>query len=404
MRAPRSSFRRRFAAVEKVTGGSKMAQRELTIDPRKISKKGTDVGVIVLNVGMVLSLTGLAMTDVLYLRSLSLVGSVCGIYYNYTRKPKPLKEAILWSCAFISLNAFMIVKILIEKQPVQFAQEDFEVYKSQFLKHGIAPRQFLRIMNISERKRFKPGELLHAQDDPVTCLTILCKGKCSILVNGERVTEIYGNQSGNSLLGAIAALHTIQREQTAKHTKEDEHEISVPGCAGDVLAETDVEAWVVPIDSLMSLIHDDSALLVPLTTSFSAAVTTRLKRKNEGIHFDNYVELLKVVSADDRIEPDEKRALRRYRQRHGISKEEHASALRAIGWSQEEYVDGALHKDFSLERGVKSVERRLRHLGLLASYDEIEAEEEAATKANEAPGNSIKRNKVQRRASHAYQV
>ena len=53
-----------------------------------------------------------------------------------------------------------------------------------------------------------------------------------------------------------------------------------------------------------------------------------------------------------------------------MTSEEHERALAAIGWTLDEYHDGAKHRGLSIEQGVQSVERRLRHLGILGSYEE----------------------------------
>ena len=55
---------------------------------RVVKEAKTDPGKMIMNFGAIASLTGFMMTDVMYLRSLSVVGSACGITYNLTRKYK----------------------------------------------------------------------------------------------------------------------------------------------------------------------------------------------------------------------------------------------------------------------------------------------------------------------------
>ena len=47
------------------------------------------------------SLSGFMMSDILYLRCLSVFGSLCGGLYNITRSPRQM-QAVYWSCLFAS--------------------------------------------------------------------------------------------------------------------------------------------------------------------------------------------------------------------------------------------------------------------------------------------------------------
>ena len=65
--------------------------------------------------------------------------------------------------------------------------------------------------------------------------------------------------------------------------------------------------------------------------------------------------------ADDHVPPKEKRAIREYRQEHAITPEQHEVALSALGWTLQEYEDGAKHS--TMEAGpVSRVAGVLSHL------------------------------------------
>ena len=66
-----------------------------------------DAGRLIMNLGAVSSLSGFMMSDVLYLRGLSVFGSLCGITYNATRQPAQW-NGVAWGCVFISTNLYMI--------------------------------------------------------------------------------------------------------------------------------------------------------------------------------------------------------------------------------------------------------------------------------------------------------
>ena len=114
----------------------------------------------------------------------------------------------------------MIAKIFYDKQPVHFADEDFHVYRTHFMKYGVSPMQFLRIMNICERRTFSAGQVIHRQGSTVTGLTIVRTGECTVHVDKEPAAEIVGGEPGVSILGPVAGLRFIQRDVVAKDVPE----------------------------------------------------------------------------------------------------------------------------------------------------------------------------------------
>ena len=115
-----------------------------------------------------------------------------------------------------------------------------------------------------------------------------------------------------------------------------EHQISI----GTVTALSDeVRYYVWPSDVLRSKLEADQALGLQTTIAFSLSLVKKLR---DGKDYPTYDEILAVAIADGRVPPEEKRALRDYRTRHGISQEDHLNALKKTGWSVEEWEDGAL--------------------------------------------------------------
>ena len=76
-----------------------------------------------MNLGAVSSLSGFMMSDVLYLRCLSVFGSLCGITYNATRQPAQW-NGVAWGCVFISTNLYMIYNLLLERAEIKFSVDE----------------------------------------------------------------------------------------------------------------------------------------------------------------------------------------------------------------------------------------------------------------------------------------
>lgn len=119
---PRWSPKRQFSpAVGKVTGGGKAALRDGVHSPLSLIRniRSMETGTLVLNAGMVISLIGMSSSDMIFLRSMSILGGCCGMYYNFTRKP-PLRPPIIWGLVFLTLHCGKVVQLLFEKRPIAF--------------------------------------------------------------------------------------------------------------------------------------------------------------------------------------------------------------------------------------------------------------------------------------------
>lgn len=95
---------------------------------------------LLLNVGSICTLLAFTRSDVLELRSLSAMGSVCNAVYRYTQKPI-LWITIAWPSLFASVNGVKIVEILHERNAeVHMDEEQERIYVEYFLQHGVTPK------------------------------------------------------------------------------------------------------------------------------------------------------------------------------------------------------------------------------------------------------------------------
>ena len=149
LRVPKRLF---SPAVGKVTGGGKAALRHGVHSPLSLIRniRSMETGTLVLNAGMVISLIGMSSSDMIFLRSMSILGGCCGMYYNFTRKP-PLRPPIIWGLVFLTLHCGKVVQLLFEKRPIAFDTDVSARYTPPFspfktLKHRLThtlPRLYL---------------------------------------------------------------------------------------------------------------------------------------------------------------------------------------------------------------------------------------------------------------------
>ena len=140
-----------------------------------------DFGTSMMNFGAITSLTGFMMTDVLKLRTLSIVGSLCGVVYNITRTPRQL-NAVAWGGVFISVNVIQIIRLLMERQEIKFTVDEANLYYRRFEPHGVTPIQFQKLMSkFGKWKKYKSGEVLVKDGKALENVIILADGKATAI-------------------------------------------------------------------------------------------------------------------------------------------------------------------------------------------------------------------------------
>ena len=81
--------------------------------------------------------------DIMYLRILSIVASLFGMFFNYTVPAEPLWLPIGWNAIFIFTNIYHISVLLYEKRPVHMDGKNEELYHTLF--KDMTPVEYLKI-------------------------------------------------------------------------------------------------------------------------------------------------------------------------------------------------------------------------------------------------------------------
>lgn len=138
-----------------------------------------DAGRLIMNLGAVSSLSGFMMSDVLYLRCLSVFGSLCGITYNATRQPAQW-NGVAWGCVFISTNLYMIYNLLLERAEIKFSVDELRLYQTHFEAYGVTPGQFHRLMKLANWERLEPGATVVAVGDALDRVIYVHRGRAEV--------------------------------------------------------------------------------------------------------------------------------------------------------------------------------------------------------------------------------
>jgi len=181
-----------------------------------------NAGIIILNAGSVCTLTAFTRSDILELRCLSMTGSLSSVVYFLSLPAPKVWFPAIWSSIFAMTNAYKVYFILEERKgkPKYLTTEETKVYEEHFMPHGVTPKQFEKLLHISNEIRLEKGQVLVENGTDLKALYIVKSG-CIDAVTGlmkRRVTaastdknSLKQNEAGNSgaWIGELAFLDVL---------------------------------------------------------------------------------------------------------------------------------------------------------------------------------------------------
>ena len=190
-----------------------------------------NAGIIILNAGSVCTLTAFTRSDILELRCLSMTGSLSSVVYFLSLPPPKVLFPAIWSGVFAMTNAYKVYFILEERKGKSkyFTTEETEVYEEHFMPHGVTPRMFEKLLNVSTETRLERGQVLIENGKDLEALYVVKSG-CINAVTGvmkRRVTaastdkiSMKQNEAGNSgaWIGELAFLDILAAKDIKKPT------------------------------------------------------------------------------------------------------------------------------------------------------------------------------------------
>ncbi|HZS40286.1 MAG TPA: cyclic nucleotide-binding domain-containing protein [Polyangia bacterium] len=140
-----------------------------------------------IHVANVLFLCSYLVRDILWLRLLSVIAGFCLIPYFYFQSP-PLWQPILWNVVFISLNAFQIARLLRERRPVRFSDEEQRLYQMVF--RSLTPREFAKLLKLAHWSEAAPAECLVEQNQVLKRMMVIYSGLATVKVGDAAVAQL----------------------------------------------------------------------------------------------------------------------------------------------------------------------------------------------------------------------
>ena len=151
-----------------------------------------DIATIVGHLAFGLIAFSYLVKDIMYLRILSIVASLFGMFFNYTVPTEPLWLPIGWNAIFVMVNIYHISVLLYEKRPVQMDDKNTELYNTLFKE--LTPVEYLKISKAACWKNYEPNDVLIRQQHLVPDLILIYNGTIDVEVDGNKVAELRDGQ------------------------------------------------------------------------------------------------------------------------------------------------------------------------------------------------------------------
>lgn len=208
------------------------------------------------NLAFILVALSLLAKDILWLRGLSVISSLCAIIFNYNAAAAPLWTPIRWNLFFISLNLFHISKIFLANKKIVLREKEREIY--QWFFKDLSLVEFHKLIKSGSFKNLHPGEKVIKEGEVVDHLFLIYSGSIDILKNDTKV----GNLKDGQFLGEMSFLSNEKATATAM-----------------VHYPTEVVVW--NQKELKDLLTKSPSLIFSLQGALGAQVSKVLERRND---------------------------------------------------------------------------------------------------------------------------
>lgn len=162
------------------------------------------------NFNYILIAIAFMMSNILWLRGLTILSSICALVYYFNYLSEPLWINVFWESTFISINVVQMLLIFYSRRSVHFNEEEKQIYEDIF--PLLSTAEYKKLLKISNFVDAEKGEVLIEQGTQVLYLILICKGLVSIEIN-EKICAYCG--VGN-LLGEMSFVSGKPATATAR--------------------------------------------------------------------------------------------------------------------------------------------------------------------------------------------
>ncbi len=143
---------------------------------------------LLLNFAYVLNLIAMTVKDVLWLRALLLPAQVSFLTWGaFSGQMAP----VVWNVVFVAINGVQIVRILLERRPIELPEELVDLYEKLFT--GMKRREFLLFWETGTQGALEDEHIVHEGEEPKQLLCIV-SGQARVSKQGRPIASLSRGQ------------------------------------------------------------------------------------------------------------------------------------------------------------------------------------------------------------------
>jgi len=281
--------------------------------------------------GKFMSLLGVFMKDMLHLRLLTLVGTVCSLAYFFTRRPV-IWGAIFWGTIFGLANLNMVFRLVLERMGgLRLSADDRRIYKRHFSQSSVTLQQFEGLLTRAERVRVPAGARLREPKGQHRDLMLLLEGQVAVSWGEDsQVKRVLDVGSSSSWLGEMGFLLRWSHEGRLP---------SYSHCIASLVARTPCQLLIWSDDEMRKLLNADVELRRSMLLLLGDA---RFQRLFDRSRSDEYASMLAGILKDGTLASQDRRMANVFRQKHSISPWKHEWHINLLGWTIQDWSRGSV--------------------------------------------------------------
>ena len=169
-----------------------------------------------IDISSLLTVASFSVRAMLPLRLLAVASQLIAVPY-FVLQPTPLWTPVGWTSLFIAINAFHIVRILLERRPIELTGDARNLYDLSFA--GFSPNEFQKLLGIGEWRDASKGDVILQQGAAIKQISVPISGRVAASLDDQAVGELCpGDLIGSGLaLTRQVSFYTARFEQDARY-------------------------------------------------------------------------------------------------------------------------------------------------------------------------------------------
>lgn len=140
-----------------------------------------------LHLANILWVVAYLVTDILWLRTLIVMGGLSSLTWTLTT-PTPNLTLIGWTVVFNTINLVQIARLWHERRPVRLTEEEQMLYAAAF--RTLTPREFQRLLTVGRWQDVPAKQVLIEQGTSPGRMFVFASGRAAVKVDGHQVATL----------------------------------------------------------------------------------------------------------------------------------------------------------------------------------------------------------------------